>query len=143
MQNSLKLDLEYNANLRDIKSNVITRSKPDAEYIAELNKVSCAKDAILVEDDSNNSYEQKNIYCYNNGDNKKLVQWKKVDGLWLSRNLTNTSEYKEIDGKVCKVITENCDTHNPTNDCMLKCFNNDKTIVTYKADYLNNLIQKK
>jgi hypothetical protein len=136
MQNSLKLDLEYNANLRDIKSNVITRSKPDAEYIAELNKVSCAKDAILVEDDSNNSYEQKNIYCYNNGDNKKLVQWKKVDGLWLSRNLTNTSEYKEVNGNVCKIETRGCDAYNPSQGCVMKCFLNDKTSTTFSANYM-------
>jgi len=136
MQNNLKLDFEDDSNLRDIQLNVITRPKSDAEYIAELNKVSCNEGDILVEDDSNNSYEQNTLYCYNNGDNKKLVQWKKVDGLWLSHNLTNTSEYKEVEGNVCKIETRGCDSRNPSQGCMMRCFLNDKTSVTYNANYL-------
>ena len=143
MQNKSNLSFENDSNLRGIKTSEVTRQKPDSFFLGEVNKISCNDSDILVQDNSNNSYQKDNFYCFNNGSTKKLVEWKKVDELWLPRNLTNTSEYKEIEGKVCKVITENCDAYNPTNDCMLKCFNNDKTTVTYKADYLNNLIQKK
>lgn len=143
MQKNSDLGFENNSNLRDIKPNVVTRQKPDSFFLAEVNKISCNDSDVLVQENSNNTYQKDNFYCINNGETKKLVQWKKVDELWLPRNLTNTSEYKEIDGKVCKVISESCDSYNLTQECMLKCFNDDKTVVTYKADYLNNLVQKK
>ena len=143
MQKKSDLSFEDDSNLRDIKTNVVTRQKPDSFFLAEVNKISCNDSDVLVQDNSNNTYQKDNVYCINNGPTKKLVQWKKVDELWIPHTLTNTSEYKEVDDKVCKVISEGCDSYNPAQECMLKCFNNDKTTVTYKANYLNNLIQKK
>ena len=141
MQNksSSNFEFENDSNLRDIKSNVITVSKPDSFYLAEVNKIVCNSTDILFQDNSTNTYEKDNYYCYNNGkngENKKLVQWKRVEDLWISHNLTNTSEYKEVNGNVCKIITEGCDSHNPVEGCMLKCFQNDKTTSTFTAKYL-------
>jgi hypothetical protein len=134
MQNK-SLSFEDDSNLRSINPNPVTLQKPDSYYLEELNKVVCPVTDILVNDNSNNTYEKDNFYCYNNGTTKKLVQWKKVGDLWLSRHLTNTSEYKEIDGNVCKVVTEGCDAFNPVQGCNLKCFLNDKTTKTYSANY--------
>lgn len=136
MQNKSKLEFDDNSNLREIQPNLVTIPKSDADYIAELNKVVCDTGDILIEDNSSNSYEQSNFYCYNNGATKKLVQWKKVDGLWLPRNLAHTSEYKEVDGNVCKIVTPGCDAFNPTQGCMMKCMLNDKTTKTYSANYM-------
>lgn len=131
MQNksSNNLDFEYDSNLRDIEPNVITRSKPDSYYLEEVNKISCRDVDTLVQDD-------KNVYyCFNNGENKKLVKWTRVYDLWIPKHLTNTSEYKEVEGNVCKIMTESCDSHNPSQDCQMKCFVNDKTVKTYTANY--------
>ena len=128
---------EPDSNLRGTPS-VTTKSKPDAEYILEINKIGCDASDNLVKDNSNNTYEQDNYYCYNNGTTgapKKLVQWKKVDGLWIPRNFTNSSEYKEVNNTVCKVITPGCDSMNPAQKCIIKCFNNDKTSTSYTANY--------
>ena len=134
MQNK-SLSFEDDSNLRSINPNPVTLQKPDSYYLEELNKVVCPVTDILVNDNSNNTYEKDNFYCYNNGTTKKLVQWKKVGDLWLSRHLTNTSEYKEVDGNVCKVVTESCDAFNPSQGCNLKCFLNDKTTKTFSANY--------
>jgi hypothetical protein len=127
-----KIEFEDDSNLRDIEPNVITRSKPDSYYLAEINKISCEDTDNLVQDDTN-----KNIsYCYNNKGNKKLVQWKKVEDLWISRNIKNSSEYREVNGNVCKIVTESCDARNPSQGCMLKCILSDKTFKTYSANYM-------
>ena len=125
---------EPDSNLRGTPS-VTTKSKSDLEYIQEINKLSCDNSDILVQDNSSNTYEQDNYYCFNNGSTKKLVQWKKVEGLWIQHHFTNSSEYKEVNNTVCKVITPGCDAMNPAQGCMVKCFNNDKTFSTYTADY--------
>jgi hypothetical protein len=133
MQNKSSYNLEFkdNSNLRNIQPNIITKSKPDAYYLAEVNKIWCKDDNNLVQDDSNpNVY-----YCYNNGDNKKLVQWKKIDDLWIPKRMTHTSEYKEVDGNVCRIVTESCDSRNPSQGCMMKCFLDNKTVKTYTANY--------
>jgi hypothetical protein len=133
MQNNSKnnLDFENDSNLRDVQSNTITKSKPDSFYLAEVNKIMCDEVDTLVNDDSN-----KNIYyCYNNSTNKKLVKWTRVNDLWIPKHLTHTSEYKEVDGNVCKIMTESCDSYNPSQDCQMKCFLNDKTVKTYTANY--------
>jgi hypothetical protein len=119
--------------------NQLSMQKPDSQYIQQINKPMCKKNDILVQDNTNNTYEEDNMYCYNNGtkgDNKKLVQWKKVDGLWIGRHLTNSSEYKEINNQVCKVITPGCDSMNPSQDCQVKCFADDKSSNVYTANYV-------
>jgi len=118
---------ENNSNL----TNYANTPKPDSYYLAEINKISCNDSDILVEDNSNN------YYCINNGPTKKLVQWKKVDNLWIPRNLTHTSEYKEIAGTVCKIVTENCDSFNPFQGCNVKCFLDDNTVKTFTANYMD------
>jgi hypothetical protein len=138
MQTKSNLDFEDDSNLRGLKLNVVTKPKPDSYFLTEVNKVMCESGDTLVRDNSNNTYANDNYYCFNNGSKdmpKKLVQWKKVDDLWLPRHLTNTSEYKEIDGNVCKVITESCDSNNPSQNCMIKCFLNNKTVKTFTANY--------
>lgn len=126
------LDFENNSNLRDIQPNVITRSKPDSYYLSQINKITCEDTDNLVQDDTN-----KNIYyCYNNKGDKKLVQWKKVEDLWIPRNVKNSSEYKEVNENVCKIVTESCDAYNPSQGCMLKCMLNDKTFKIYSANYM-------
>jgi len=125
------------SNLRAIPS-ATTMQKPDSYYIQEINKVWCDSSDKLVQDNTNNTYEQDTYFCYNNGTNgnaKKLVQWKKVNGLWLQRHLTNSSEYKEINNHVCKVITPGCDSYNPSQGCVVKCFLDDKTSNTFTANY--------
>ena len=115
-----------------------SKEKPDSYYLKDINKIWCKDSDILVQDNTNNTYEQDNYYCYNNGsgsDPKKLVQWKKVDGLWIKRHLTNSSEYKEINNNVCKVITPGCDSFNPSQGCVVKCFSNDKTTNIFTANY--------
>lgn len=145
MQNKTLVNIASNAtnallpyvndsNLNAIPS-VTTMQKPDSYYLQEVNQVMCNNPDISLQDNLNNTYEQDNVYCYNNGNSKKLVQWKKVDGLWLSRNLTNSSEYKVIDNNVCKVITPECDSSNPSQGCMVKCFLDDKTTKTFTANY--------
>jgi hypothetical protein len=138
MQNnsSSKLEFEDDSNLRDIKPNVITKPKPDSFYLEEVNKIVCDPSNILVQDITNKTYEKDNYYCYNNGADKKLVQWKKVEDLWIPRNLTNTSEYKEVEGNVCKILTESCDAQNPSQSCAMRCFLNDKTVKTFTANYM-------
>lgn len=136
MQNKSTLDFENDSNLRGISQNVITKPKPDSFYLAEVNKIVCGEGDILLQDNSNNTFEKDNYYCYNNGPVKKLVQWKMVEDLWIPRNLTNTSEYKEVNGNVCKIVSQSCDSFNPSEGCMLKCFLNDKTDKTFTAKYL-------
>ena len=130
---------ENDSNLRGPNNPSVTlMQKPDSFYLQEVNKVSCNNSDKLVQDNSNNTYEQDNLYCYNNGSNgnaKKLVQWKKVDGLWIQRQLTNSSEYKEIDNTVCKVITPGCDSYNPSQGCVVKCFLDNKSTSTFTANY--------
>lgn len=134
MQNkaSSNLNFENDSNLRGIPS-VTTMSKPDSQYIQELNQIVCNSPDTLIQDNSNNTYEQDTLYCFNNGEKKKLVQWKKVDNLWINRNLTNGNEYKEVDGKVCKIITPGCDSNNTSEKCELKCFIDDKTTKIIKV----------
>lgn len=125
------------SNLRDIPS-ATTMQKPDSYYISKINKIMCDDSDILVQDNTNNTYEEDNYFCYNNGTNgnaKKLVQWKKVDGLWIKRHLTNTSEYKEINNNVCKVITPACDSNNPSQNCQVKCFLDNKKSSVFTANY--------
>jgi len=135
MQNnsSVNLDFEDDSNLRGIQPNVITKSKPDSYYLEQNNKIVCDSADILVKDISNDAKDK--FLCYNNGENKKLVQWSKVENLWLSRNLTYSSEYKEVDGNVCKIVTESCDAQNPSDKCVMKCFLNDKSVKTFTANY--------
>jgi hypothetical protein len=135
MQKSSNLDFEDDSNLRGIQPNEIIKSKPDSYYLEQNNKIVCDSGDILVQDITKNKDPNDNHYCYNNGENKKLVQWKKVDNLWISRTLTNTSEYKEVDGNVCKIVTEACDAYNPSDKCVLKCFLNDKSVKTFTANY--------
>jgi len=125
------------SNLRDVPSKT-TMQKPDSYYITNINKIGCDDSDIIVQDNTNNTYEQDNYFCYNNGTNgnpKKLVQWKKVDGLWIQRHLTNTSEYKEINNNVCKVITPGCDSYNPSQNCQVKCFLDNKKSTVFTANY--------
>jgi hypothetical protein len=120
-------------------SNKLSMQKPDSVYIQQINKPLCSKSDIVFQDNTNNTYEEDNMYCYNNGTNgeaKKLVQWKKVDGLWIGRHLTNSSEYKEINNQVCKVITPGCDSMNPSQGCAVKCFADDKSTSVFTADYV-------
>ena len=137
MQNnsSNNLGFEIDSNLRGIEPNVITKPKPDSYYLEENNKIVCGTNDILVQDVSSKVDAKDNFFCYNNGENKKLVQWKKIDNLWISHTLTNTSEYKEVDGNVCKVVTESCDVRNPSDKCVMKCFLNDKSVRTFTANY--------
>ena len=129
------LNFENSSDLRGIQPNVITRTKPDSEYLAENNKLLCKEIDTLVQDEND-----KNVYyCYNNGvngANKKIVQWKKVEDLWIPKHVTHTSEYKQVDGNVCRIVTESCDSRNPSQNCMMKCFLNDKTVKTYTANYM-------
>jgi len=125
---------ENDSNLRGIPSE-ITMQKPDSYYLQEINKISCSDSDKIVQDNTHNTYEQDNFYCYSNGPTKKLVQWKKVDGLWLGRHLTNSSEYKEINNNVCKVITPGCDSYNPSQGCVVKCFLDNKTTTEFTANY--------
>jgi len=125
------------SNLKGGSSNT-TKQKPDLLYLKDINKIWCKEPDTLVQDNSNNTYESETYYCYNNGTNgnpKKLVQWKKVDGLWIKRHLTNSSEYKEINDNVCKVVTPGCDSFNPSQGCVLKCFLDDKTTNMFTANY--------
>ena len=118
--------------------NQTSKQKSDSYYLQEINKVWCKDSDILVQDNSNNTYEEDTYFCYNNGtkgDPKKLVHWKKVNGLWLKRHLTNSSEYKEINNNVCKVITPGCDSFNPSQGCEVKCFSDDKTTSIFTANY--------
>jgi len=128
---------ESNSNLRALPIQT-TMQKPDSFYIQEINKIFCENSDKLIQDNSTNTYENDNYYCYNNGTNgnaKKLVQWKQVDGLWIKRHLTNSSEYKEINNTVCKVITPGCDSQNPSQGCMVKCFLNDNSTNVFTANY--------
>lgn len=136
MQNKsvTKLDFENDSNLRAIPSTTVMQ-KPDSYYLSEVNKVSCDDSNLLLQDNLNSNI----YYCYNNGPAKNLVEWKKVEDLWIPRKLTNTSQYKEVNGNVCKIMTNNCDSQNPSQDCMLKCFLNDKTSTTFKVNYMNNI----
>jgi hypothetical protein len=137
MQNKSNLSFENDSNLRDIQPNTITVQKPDSYYLEENNKIWCkGADDVLIQDNSNNTYEEDNYYCINNGEKKKLVQWKKVGGLWLKHHFTNTSQYKEINNNVCKIISDSCDSYNPSQDCMLRCYADDGSTTTYKADYI-------
>jgi len=131
MQNkSTDWSFEDDSNLRGIVNTVI-KQKPDSYYLQDVNKIMC-KDADTLVQDSND----KNIYyCYNNGNNKKLVQWTNVKDLWIPHRLTHTSEYKEVSGNVCKVITPGCDSMNPSQNCTIQCFKNDKTNKKYTANY--------
>jgi hypothetical protein len=125
------------SNLRDTPSKIISE-KPDTYYLKEINKITCNNPDKLVQDNTNNTYEEDNYFCYNNGTNgsaKKLVQWKKVDGLWIQRHLTNSSEYKEINNNVCKVVTPGCDSYNPSQGCVVKCFLDNKTTNVFTANY--------
>jgi hypothetical protein len=101
-----------------------------------INKIWCKPTNILVQDNSDNTYQEDNYYCYNNGDKKKLTQWKKVDGQWNSHHLTYSSEFKIINNNVCKVITGGCDGQNPSEGCNIKCFADDKSIKVYTTRYL-------
>jgi hypothetical protein len=135
--NDAKFIDQSDSNLREIPTETNIQ-KPDSYYITSINKIMCADSDLLVQDNSNNTYEQDNYFCYNNGTNgdpKKLVQWKKVDGLWIKRHLTNTSEYKEINNNVCKVITPGCDSFNPSQDCQVKCFLDNKKNTVFTANY--------
>lgn len=130
------LSFEDDSNLRNVQPNPVNKQKPDSYYLEEINKISCNNSDILVQDNSDNTYQNDNYYCYNNGPTKKLVQWKKVDKLWVPKHLTHTSEYKEIAGTVCKVLTESCDSFNPSQGCNVKCFLDDKTVKTFTANYM-------
>jgi hypothetical protein len=125
------LDFEDDSNLRGIPSATVLQ-KPDSYYLSEVNKIVCEDSNMLIQDIEN----KNNYFCVNNGPVKKLVEWKKIDDLWIPHHLTNTSQYKEVDGKVCKIVSDSCDAFNPSQDCMLKCFLNDKTSTTYKANYM-------
>ena len=130
---------QNNSNLSGAPSTT-TIQNPDSYYFEEINKIMCPDSDILVQDNTNNTYEEDTYFCYNNGTNgnsKKLVQWKKVDGLWLNRHLTNSSEYKEINNNVCKVVTPGCDSFNPSQGCIVKCYLDNKSSSTYTANYLN------
>jgi hypothetical protein len=130
---------ENNSNLSGVPSVTIIQ-KPDSYYLQEINKITCPDSDILVQDNTYNTYEQDNYFCYNNGnkgDSKKLVQWKKVDGLWLNRHLTNSSEYKEMNNNVCKIVTPGCDSYNPSQGCVVKCYLDDKSTSVFTANYLN------
>jgi hypothetical protein len=131
MQKSSNLDFEDDSNLRGTPS-VTTKQKPDSYYLELVNQISCDVTDTLVQDDKNKDVS----YCVNNGSTKRLVQWTKVEDLWIPKHLTNSSQYKEVNGNVCKIVTDSCDSYNPSPDCMLKCFLNDKTISTYKANYM-------
>lgn len=135
--NDAKFIDQSDSNLREIPTETNIQ-KPDSYYITSINKIMCEDSDLLVQDNSNNTYEQDNYFCYNNGTNgdpKKLVQWKKVEGLWIKRHLTNTSEYKEINNNVCKVITPGCDSFNPSQDCQVKCFLDNKKNTVFTANY--------
>jgi hypothetical protein len=132
MQNkSQNLDFEDDSNLRGIPT-ITTNQKPDSYYLELVNQITCDIGDTFVQDE-----KDKNIgYCLNNGSTKKLVQWTKVEDLWIPKHLTNSSQYKEVNGNVCKIVTDSCDSYNPSQDCMLKCFLNDKTTITYIANYM-------
>jgi hypothetical protein len=131
------IENQNNYNLTTTPSTT-TVQKPDSYYIQEVNKIICNDSDMLVQDNTNNTYEQDTYFCYNNGINgnpKKLVQWKKVNELWLNRHLTNGSEYKEMDNNVCKIITPGCDSNNPSQGCEVKCFLNDKSTKVFTINY--------
>jgi len=135
MQNnsSTSLSFENDSNLRGIQPNVITNPKPDSYYLAENNKIVCQDVDKLVHDDN---FDSKILYCYNNGDKKKLVEWKNVNSVWTPKYITHSSEYKEINGSVCKVISESCDSNNPYQGCQLKCFLDDLSTKVYTANFI-------
>jgi hypothetical protein len=104
--NDAKFIDQPDSNLREIPTETSIQ-KPDSYYIDSINKVVCADSDLLVQDNSNNTYEEDTYFCYNNGTNgnpKKLVHWKKVEGLWIKRHLTNSSEYKEINNTLINII---------------------------------------
>jgi len=132
MQNKSTTDwsFEDDSNLRGIP-NQVTKQKPDSYYLQEVNQIWCKDSNILAQDKN----DKNTFYCFSNGEKKKLVEWKKVDDLWIPRRLTHTSEYKEVNGNVCKIMTPGCDSKNPSQNCVITCFNNDKTTNSFTANY--------